>query len=80
MTRKRFNNLCRALVQKICEREYGGKKGALNGEILRFYRDREHTIECMKQHYERLKGEKYPYRSYQELWDALEPARNVVGM
>ena len=76
MTRTRFNGLCRALADKI-QHKYNGQH--IDGSILRFYRDREHTLQAM-QAIARKNGAGCEYKSYQEAWEALKPARDCVGM
>lgn len=65
MTRKKFNKLSRTLSEKI-QCKYTGKH--LTGDVLRFYRNREHRIGSIK------------FDSYAEAWEALKPARDCVGM
>ena len=65
MTITKYNKLCVALCEKLQEKTNGGH---LNGETLKFYRDREHRIGFIKA------------KSYAEAWEKLRLARECVGM
>lgn len=62
MTRKRFIKLATALVIKIMD----DQKSHIDGDTLKFYRDR--NINNMD------------VKSYKEAWDKLKVLRDCVGM
>ena len=66
MTRKRFNKLCVALVEKM-QYKYAGKH--MSGKDLKFYNNRTHMI-----------GTVVKKDSYAEAWETLKPIRDLVGM
>ena len=64
MTRKRYIKLVVALCEKL-QKGYDGKH--LNGETLKFYRER--SLKDMPK-----------YSSYADAWNDLKPARDCVEM
>lgn len=66
MKRKRFNNLCKELCDRV-QYQYNGEH--LKGNTLRFFDDRTHRV-----------GSVIKVASYAEAWEMLKPLRESVNM